>query len=125
MQVQSLDHVNIHTADVAALADFYTSLLGLTRRNPPPPITPDQGMWLEDAAGRPIIHLFRDEAAQSGPTGAINHVALACIGKDEMIARLEAQGAKFRVSENSAAGFTQIFTYDPQGVLLELNFSGG
>ncbi|MFT3929463.1 MAG: VOC family protein [Spongiibacteraceae bacterium] len=121
MRVNGLDHVNISTTDIASSVRYYTELFNLQARNVPAAIAPDQAQWLYDNAGHAIIHLVkRDETSRS--TGPLHHVALSCTGKDDMLARLRARGAEFSVHEASA-NFTQIFTRDPHGVLLELNFS--
>jgi hypothetical protein len=57
-----------------------------------------------------------------GPTGSIHHVALRCQGYEETIGRLDARGADYQVNLVEAIGLRQIFTEDPNGVLLELNF---
>jgi catechol 2,3-dioxygenase-like lactoylglutathione lyase family enzyme len=121
MIVESLDHINIHTDDVPGTAAFYADLLGLEARPTPGGFSPEKARWLYDGGGRAIIHLFAGPVTP-GPTGPIHHVALRCAGKAEMIARLEQRGAKYDVHEASAE-LTQIFTRDPHGILLELNFA--
>ena len=131
MKVNALDHVNIIAADLDGTARFYAELFGLERRNAPPPLTPDNAQWMCDDAGRAIFHInsidcprtYEREAAP-GPTGSIHHVALNCSGYAEMIARLEARGMTQQVNLIEAIGLRQIFTMDPNGVLLELNFFG-
>ena len=131
MKVNALDHVNIITPDLVGTARFYAEVFGLERRNGPPPLTPDNAQWMYDDAGRAIFHInsvdcprtFEREVAP-GPTGSIHHVALACSGYDDMIARLDARGMERQVNTVEAIGLRQIFTMDPNGVLLELNFFG-
>jgi catechol 2,3-dioxygenase-like lactoylglutathione lyase family enzyme len=122
MRVAALDHVNIRTADVPGSARFYAELLGLKPANTPAPLPPDQAQWLLDVEGRAIIHLFRGDYTP-GSTGPIHHIALRCSGKAELLERLTNRGAKFDVHKASAE-LTQVFTRDPHGILLELNFSG-
>lgn len=131
MRVNALDHVNIITADLDATTRFYEELLGLERRDGPPPLTPQNCQWMHDAAGRAILHLNSedcprayDRATRPGPTGAVHHVALNCSGYDEMIVRLDARRAHYRCNTVPAAGLRQIFTMDPNQILLELNFFG-
>lgn len=132
MQVNGLDHVNIIAADLDASARFYAELLGLERRDAPPPLTPQTAQWLCDASGRVILHLNSvdcprafDRAVPPGSeTGAVHHVALACSGHAEAVARLTARGAEFTSNHIAAIGLRQIFTRDPDNVLLELNFFG-
>ncbi len=131
MQVNALDHVNIITADLEGTAVFFGELFGLERRDAPAPATPLTAQWLYDGAGRAIIHLnsldcrrtFEREVI-AGPTGSIHHVALNCSGYDELIARLEARGLERQTNVVTSIGLRQIFTLDPNGVLLELNFFG-
>jgi catechol 2,3-dioxygenase-like lactoylglutathione lyase family enzyme len=131
MRVNALDHVNIITADLDGTARFYVELFGLERRNAPPPLTPENAQWMYDGAGRAIIHINHidcprlfDRPIEPGPTGALHHVALNCSGFAETLAQLEARGLAHRLNEVTAIGLRQIFTLDPNSVLLELNFFG-
>jgi catechol 2,3-dioxygenase-like lactoylglutathione lyase family enzyme len=131
VKVQALDHVNIITADLEGTACFYADLFELDRRNAPPPLTPETAQWMFDDEGRAIIHInsldcirtYHREVAP-GPTGSIHHVALKCSGHAEMIERLDARGLAHQDNLVAAIGLRQIFTMDPNGVLLELNFFG-
>ena len=132
MQVNALDHVNIITDRLDETADFYVRLLELERRDGPPPLPAGQVQWLHDASGRPIVHLNSvdcprafDRAVEPGAlTGAIHHVALNCSGFADVITRLDALAAEYRVNTIASIGLRQVFTADPNNVLLELNFWG-
>lgn len=131
MHIEALDHVNIITADLDATCTFYAELLGLERRDAPPPLTPGTAQWMHDTAGRAILHVNSldcvrayDREVASGPTGSIHHVALRCVGHSETVARLDARGADYQLNLVAAIGLRQIFTMDPNGILLELNFFG-
>ncbi|HWU02410.1 MAG TPA: VOC family protein [Novosphingobium sp.] len=131
MRIAALDHVNVITADLDGTARFYARIFGLERRDAPPPLTPQTAQWMYDDAGRAIIHLNStdcrrtyDREVMQGPTGSIHHVALACEGHDEMLARLDAAGLDYQRNHVVAIGLRQIFTLDPNGVLFELNFFG-
>ena len=131
MQVNALDHINIITDKLDETAAFYATLLGLERRDAPPPLTPLNAQWMY-AGAKPIIHINAtdcprafDRPVEPGAlTGAIHHVALACSGYDEVKARIEAAGGAFKTNTVAAIGLRQIFTPDPNNVLLELNFFG-
>ncbi len=131
MKVNALDHINIITGDLHGTARFYAELFDLEIRNAPPPLTPDNAQWMYDDAGRAIIHInsldcprtYEREVAR-GPTGSIHHVALNCSGYDDMIARLDGKATDYQVNLVAAIGLRQVFTMDPNGVLLELNFFG-
>ena len=129
MRVNSLDHVNIITGDLDGTARFYAGLFALERRNAPPPLTPDNAQWMYDASGRAIIHInslecprtYQREVA-AGPTGALHHVALNCSGYAELLQRLQDNAREYQLNLVAAIGLRQVFTMDPNGVLLELNF---
>ena len=130
MNVEALDHVNIITDHLDETADFYGKLLGLERRDAPAPLTPQNATWMYDGGNRAIIHInstdcprsFDREVEPGSLTGALHHVALKCTGFDEVKGRLDAMGAEYQVNLISAINLRQIFTPDPNNVLLELNF---
>jgi catechol 2,3-dioxygenase-like lactoylglutathione lyase family enzyme len=131
MKVNALDHINIITADLHGSAHFYADMFDLEIRNAPPPLTRDNAQWMYDDAGRAIIHINSLDCPRAfprdvkpGATGSIHHVALNCSGYADMLARLAAQSKEHHVNEVVAIGLKQIFTTDPNGVLLELNFFG-
>lgn len=133
MKVEALDHVNIITDRLDETARWYADLLDLERRDGPPPLTPETAQWMFDAEGRAIIHINSvdcvrayDREVQPGSlTGALHHVALRLEGYDEVKARLDARGADYQENLVEAINLRQIFTADPNNVLLELNFFGG
>jgi catechol 2,3-dioxygenase-like lactoylglutathione lyase family enzyme len=130
MNVEALDHVNIITDKLDDTADFYANLLGLERRDAPPPLTPETATWMFDAENRAIIHInsldcyrtYDREVTPGELTGALHHVALKCTGYEEVKGRLDAMGAEYQENLVSAINLRQIFTPDPNNVLLELNF---
>jgi catechol 2,3-dioxygenase-like lactoylglutathione lyase family enzyme len=131
MKVNALDHVNIVVEDLDSAARFYSELLGLERRNGPPPLTAEQAQWMHDAEGRPIIHLnarncprLFDRDMGVGSTGALHHVALNCSGFAEVRDRIHAAGLPYEVNVVDSIDLRQIFVSDPHGVVLELNFFG-
>jgi catechol 2,3-dioxygenase-like lactoylglutathione lyase family enzyme len=132
MSVEALDHVNIITDRLDETAQFYAELLDLERRDAPPPLTPQNATWMFDRENRAIIHINStdcprayDREVQPGAlTGALHHVALRCTGYEAMLDRLDARGAKYQLNLVEAINLRQIFTADPNNVLLELNFFG-
>jgi catechol 2,3-dioxygenase-like lactoylglutathione lyase family enzyme len=130
MNVEALDHVNIITDKLDETAEFYGKLLGLVRKDAPPPLTPENATWMFDAEDRAIIHInsvdcprtFDREVPQGALTGALHHVALKCTGYEDVLGRLKDMGAEYQENLVSAINLRQIFTPDPNNVLLELNF---
>jgi catechol 2,3-dioxygenase-like lactoylglutathione lyase family enzyme len=131
MKVNALDHINIITADLQGTTQFFAEMFDLEPRNAPPPLTPNTAQWMYDDAGRAIIHINSLDCVRAyerevtpGPTGSIHHVALNCSGYDDVLSRLGARGLEYKVNLIEAVGLRQVFTTDPNGVLLELNFWG-
>jgi catechol 2,3-dioxygenase-like lactoylglutathione lyase family enzyme len=129
MRVIALDHINIITADLRGTTQFYAEMFDLEPRNAPPPLTPDTAQWMYDDAGRAIIHINSLDCVRAyerevipGPTGSIHHIALNCAGYDDVLTRLGARGLAYQVNLIEAVGLRQVFTTDPNEVLLELNF---
>lgn len=124
MQVSAIDHVNINTADLDGTAAFYERLLGLRRGESPVTAFGRTGAWMFDAAGNAIVHLVGTDTPEDGPTGAIDHVALRCAGFEAALSRITEMGLEYRVNDRKFGTFRQVFVTDPNGVKLELNFSG-
>ncbi len=129
MTVTSLDHVNVHTRDMAGSVRFYEDVLGL-RSGAAPEKPPEQRQWLYDAGDRAVIHLnllggdstVARDVVPGDATGAIHHVAFECSGLEATIGRLDSRGVSFQRNEIPSIGLTQLFVTDPNNVLLELNF---
>jgi len=121
MPVTGINHINIRTTDVARSAQFYVEVFDFEFRQGPG-VMGFQRNWLYDASGHPVIHLRNLEAgADSGP---IDHIALDCKGKAEILARLRARDIEVKVVDNLQPGVTQAILKDPHGLTLELNFTG-
>ena len=133
MIVERLDHVNIITADLADSVQFYAELLDLEARNGPPHMDPAQVQWMYDSSGQAVLHLnsvdfarhFDRAVAPDEKTGALHHVALRCRNLEQVKARLDARGVDYSVNDVASGRLVQIFTHDPDNVLLELNFPDG
>lgn len=127
-QVRRIDHVNIRTARLSESAHFYERLLDL-RPSEPPGISGIEAIWMLDETGYPIIHLNAPPAdephrADDADTGRLHHVAFDCVGHETIMARLEAMGLDHKSNLVESIGLRQIFVIDPNGLRLELNFSG-
>lgn len=135
MIVHRLDHVNIFTRQLAETAQFYSDLLDLETRNGPPPSMPDEVRWMYDESGQAVLHLnsvdrqpegyeraFNRDVHPGEVTGAIHHVAFLCGDFDKVVSRLDASNAHYEVRDIPSVKLKQIFTADPNNVLLELNF---
>ncbi len=117
--IGGLDHINIETTDLDASVRFYEELLGLESGWRPAFDVPGAWLYVDE---QPIIHLVLRDSVDTGPTGAIHHVALKASGLEAMTERLQEIGAEFSTTVVPDLGVTQLFVDDPNGVTLELNF---
>jgi catechol 2,3-dioxygenase-like lactoylglutathione lyase family enzyme len=123
MPVTVLQHVNIRCADVERSRAFYR-LLGLIDGDRPP--FASMGYWMY-AGAEPVVHLVQKkpgEATQGPGTGELDHIALGAAGLTAMREDLKNHGIAFREAIVPRDGSVQLFVPDPDGVTLELNFSG-
>lgn len=120
MPVQTLDHINIRTANLEAMIAWYRDILGLTLG--PRPNFSFGGAWLY-AGDVAIVHLV-EVGKQPGmaPELQLEHFALAATDKDEFLARLEAKGIPSRVNVLSDFGITQVNVHDPDGNHIHVDF---
>jgi catechol 2,3-dioxygenase-like lactoylglutathione lyase family enzyme len=122
MNVIGINHINIRTTDVAASARFYVDVFGFEFRQEPGMLG-IQRNWLFDKNGRPVIH-FRVVESALNSSGSVDHLALDCEGKAEVLQRLRARHLDVSVYENIQPGVTRVFVKDPHGLTLELYFDG-
>lgn len=123
MPLGVIQHLNIRCADAARTRDFYVDILGLTQGDRPP--FASKGYWLY-AGDQPVIHLVQrpDGEARLGPsTGDIDHVGFEGHDLAGMRALLKARDIPHREAFVPRDGMIQIFVRDPDGVMVELNFS--
>jgi len=121
MTLGSLQHVNIRCADLEKARLFYVGI-GLQEGDRPP--FASTGHWLY-AKGMPIIHLVQAapaERADGAGTGAIDHIALAADGLDEMRSTLARRGIAYEEMRVPRDNIVQILVRDPDGVRIELNY---
>ncbi len=135
MTVQTLDHVNIRTNDLAATLAFFRDALALHPTPPPGSESVADAAWLLDAQGHAVLHVAtanlnyptdREAAAFSrSQTGALHHVALNCSGYEIMRERMMKLGLELVENDVPSVGLRQLFVIAPDGILFELNFREG
>ena len=110
----SLNHFSIRTLDLAATKNFYVSLLGL--EDGPRPEFPFPGHWLyqgpTDIYTNAAVHII-----------GIDHVAFFATDLAGMLDRLSKMGIEARRRDVPGLGLHQLFLDDPNGIVVELNYS--
>lgn len=120
MPIQTLDHINIRTANLEPLIAWYQDILGLTLG--PRPNFSFGGAWLY-AGDVAIVHLVQ-VPLQPGIAGdlQLEHFALSATDKEGFLAKLEASGVPSRVNTLSDFGITQVNIHDPDGNHIHVDF---
>ena len=100
VKLSALDHVNIRTERVDALAAFYAEILGLVR-GPRPPFA-FGGAWLY-CGDRAVVHLVEVEPGAAGARAVdpaelrLSHFAFRASGLAAFLARLKQKGIQHAV----------------------------
>ncbi len=133
MPLENLNHFLVVADDLEATRDFYVDVLGLEDGYRPP--FDFLGHWIY-LGKRAVVHLadrrdyldkvnhVRDGSGDIA-TGPIDHIAFEATGLQDMVATLEKQGVPARHRKVPDVNLHQVFVYDPNGVLIELNYPAG
>lgn len=115
-----LHHVGIVTEDLDGTRAFYMDVLGL--REGPRNAFRNPGSWLY-LGDTPIVHIITNVPRPSGVTGKFDHFCLSAVGYEGWLDRLAKQHVLYQ-TDGQPGGIRQIFFQDPNGVSIELNFTG-
>jgi catechol 2,3-dioxygenase-like lactoylglutathione lyase family enzyme len=122
VSVGMLDHFNIRTRKLAETVRFYEDVLGLEKGARPNFAFPGAWMYSE---GKPVVHLVdisMTDEPQKPDSGVVHHVAFASRDFGGMKDRLQTKGMPFEARQVPGGDLWQIFVYDPNGVMIELNY---
>jgi catechol 2,3-dioxygenase-like lactoylglutathione lyase family enzyme len=103
-----------------ATLDYYVGLLGLTVGH-----RPDlgfDGAWLYAGGSQAILHMYFDRAVPQPPAGVIDHMAFSAKDLKAVKARFDAAGVPYDLRKQVGAGTWQLFSHDPNGAKVELDF---
>ena len=120
MQVQKLDHVNIHTANVAAMTEWYDRVLGM--RAGARPAFPFPGAWLY-CGDMPAIHLVGVDRQPETTGLRIEHFAFSASGLKDFIERLRRHNVGYDARRIPSSGEVQINVWDPDGNHIHIDFA--
>lgn len=121
MQLGRLDHVNIRTANLPAMTDWYCRVLGMVEGKRPPFDFP--GAWLY-ADGHAFVHLVGVERQPQRGEPTLEHFAFTATGMTELVSRLEAKGIAYKPLKLPGTTITQINVFDPDGNHIHVDFDG-
>ena len=119
--IHGMNHFTITAEDRDATLGFYCGLLGLKEGH-----RPDLGFagaWLyADGNPQAVLHIYWDRPMPSGRTGVIDHMAFTASDLKAVKARFDAAGLKYDLRQQAGAGTWQLFSFDPNGAKVELDF---
>jgi catechol 2,3-dioxygenase-like lactoylglutathione lyase family enzyme len=127
MALDGLNHYTIRPVDLERTKTFYSAVLGLPVGYRPPLAFP--GYWLY-CGDIPTVHLIGPRAEeenlpprQTGVTGLLDHIAFSATGLSAIRARLAHHDVPYSERVIPRDGQIQLFMHDPDGIMVELNFS--
>ena len=119
--IHGMNHFTITAADREATLDFYCGLLGLVEG--PRPDLGFPGAWLyAPGGGAAVLHIYWDRPMPAQRTGVIDHMAFTATGLKAVKARFDASGLAYDLHRQGGAGTWQLFSHDPNGAKVELDF---
>ncbi len=118
--IVGMNHFTITAEDERKTLDFYVGLLGLTVGARPDLGFP--GAWLYAGGTQAVLHMVFERPLPAQRTGVIDHMAFSATGLKAVKARFDAAGMKYDLRQQAGAGTWQLFSHDPNGAKVELDF---
>ena len=119
--IHAMNHFTITAESREATLAFYCGLLGLREGYRPDLGFP--GAWLyADGNPQAVLHIYWDRPMPSGRTGVIDHMAFTASDLKAVKARFDAAAIKYDLRQQVGAGTWQLFSIDPNGAKVELDF---
>ena len=122
--IRGMNHFTITAEDRAQTLDYYCGLLGLREGWRPDLGFP--GAWLyADGNPQAVLHIYWDRPMPAQRTGVIDHLAFTAQDLKAVKARFDARGLEYDLRQQRGAGTWQLFSHDPNGAKVELDFDPG
>ena len=119
--IHGMNHFTITAEDREQTLNFYCGLLGLKEGERPDLGFP--GAWLYPAGGtQAVLHIYWDRPMPTLRTGVIDHMAFTSSGLMGVKARFDESGLKYDLRQQAGSGIWQLFSLDPNGAKVELDF---
>ena len=119
--IVGMNHFTVIAKDPKGTLDFYVGVLGLREGYRPDLGFP--GAWLyADGVEHAVLHMYFDRPLPEPPAGVIDHMAFSAKGLRAVKARFDQRGFKYELRQQRGAGTWQLFTLDPNGARVELDF---
>jgi len=121
MAILEVEHINVTTSDLERTRRFYIEVLGLKEGNRPPFSRPGAWMYLGERA---LVHISTGRAPATQGSDAFDHIAFKASDLRGMREHLKQHGVVFSEFSVPDRELHQLFLRDPEGMQIELLFSG-
>jgi catechol 2,3-dioxygenase-like lactoylglutathione lyase family enzyme len=118
--ITAMNHFTITAEDREKTLAFYCGLLGLQEGHRPDLGFP--GAWLYAGGTQAVLHIYWDRPMPAQRTGVMDHLAFSASGLREVKARFDAAQIPYDLRRQVGAGTWQLFSLDPNGAKVELDF---
>jgi catechol 2,3-dioxygenase-like lactoylglutathione lyase family enzyme len=118
--IHAMNHFTVTAENREATLAYYCGLLGL--QEGPRPDLGFPGAWLYAGGEQAVLHIYWDRPMPATRTGVIDHMAFSASGLGGMKARFDAAGVRYELRRQAGAGTWQLFSHDPNGARVELDF---
>jgi len=119
--IEGMNHFTITAEDRARTLDYYCGLLGL--QEGPRPDLGFAGAWLyAPGSSQAVLHIYWDRPMPEPRTGVIDHMAFTARDLPAVKARFDARGVAYDLRRQRGSGTWQLFSFDPNGARVELDF---
>jgi catechol 2,3-dioxygenase-like lactoylglutathione lyase family enzyme len=118
--IVGMNHFTVIAEDEQKTLDFYVGLLGMTVGHRPDLGFP--GAWLYAGGPAAVLHVYFDRPVPAPPAGVIDHMAFSATDLRAVKARFDAAGIRYDLRQQAGAGTWQLFSHDPNGAKVELDF---
>lgn len=118
--IHGMNHFTITAEDRDLTLGYYCGLLGLAEGSRPDLGFP--GAWLYAGGPQAVLHVYWDRPLPVQRTGVIDHLAFTASGLKAVKARFDAAGIQYDLRRQAGAGTWQLFSHDPNGAKVELDF---
>lgn len=120
MAINRLEHVNIHTANVDGMTEWYDRVLGMKPGWRPP--FPFPGAWLY-AGDQPAIHIVGVQKQPETSGLRIEHFAFSASGLKEFMSRLDREKQEYDARRVPGTNEVQVNIWDPDGNHIHVDFA--
>ena len=121
MAILEVEHINVTTSNLEKTRRFYVEVLGMREGMRPPFSRPGAWMYLGDRA---MVHISTGRVPTSQSSDAFDHIAFKANDLISTRALLKRHGVEFKEFSVPDRELHQLFLRDPEGMQIELLFSG-